>query len=246
MTGLTKRQMSIERRGGQHVPLDVRRLGEGVEGAHLARARRRGHHRGRPRGGFRLERRPPSLELALEHPQLGGVDDALGQLQAAHARPGRRPPCRRRPGRCDLSTKLRRQRRPAHQHGHVHAGAGEVLGGGHHLVGALHQQARQPEDVRAVLLHRGDQLLGRDLDAEVHHLKAVVGENDLHEVLADVVDVAFHRGQHHLAARLRWWSCPSSARGSSPPPSSPRRSAAPRPRSARWRRRAGPPRPCPS
>ena len=36
----------------------------------------------------------------------------------------------------------------------------------------------------------------RLLDAEVHHAIAVVGEDDVHQVLADVVDVALHRGQH--------------------------------------------------
>ena len=37
------------------------------------------------------------------------------------------------------------------------------------------------------------------LDAEVVHLVAVVGEDDVDEVLADVVDVALHRGQHDAA-----------------------------------------------
>ena len=39
----------------------------------------------------------------------------------------------------------------------------------------------------------------RDLDAEVVHLVAVVGEDDVDEVLADVVDVALHRGEHDAA-----------------------------------------------
>ena len=36
----------------------------------------------------------------------------------------------------------------------------------------------------------------RLLDAEVHHAIAVVGEDDVHQVLADVVDVALHRREH--------------------------------------------------
>src|SRR3712207_7824742 len=35
------------------------------------------------------------------------------------------------------------------------------------------------------------------------HLEAVVGEDDFHQVLADVVHVALHRGEHHLAAQGR-------------------------------------------
>ena len=38
-----------------------------------------------------------------------------------------------------------------------------------------------------------------DLDAEVVHLVAVVGEDDVDEVLADVVDVALHGGEHDAA-----------------------------------------------
>ncbi len=48
---------------------------------------------------------------------------------------------------------------------------------------------------------RLNQRVGRNLDAEVDHAIAVVGENDLDQILADVVDVALHRSQHDLAAR---------------------------------------------
>ena len=41
-----------------------------------------------------------------------------------------------------------------------------------------------------------DHLGDAHLDAEVDHLVAVVGEDDVDQVLADVVDVALHRGQH--------------------------------------------------
>ena len=40
---------------------------------------------------------------------------------------------------------------------------------------------------------------GGDLDAEVDHVVAVVAEDDLDQVLADVVDVALDRGQQDLA-----------------------------------------------
>ena len=47
-----------------------------------------------------------------------------------------------------------------------------------------------------------NQLVGGHFDAQIDHLVAVVGEDDLDQVLADVVDVALHRGQEHLAPRL--------------------------------------------
>ena len=73
--------------------------------------------------------------------------------------------------------------------------------GDHHLLRALHQQAGEPDGVGLVLAVGLDQRLRRHLDAQVDHLVAVVGEDDLDQVLADVVDVALHRGQHDLAAR---------------------------------------------
>ena len=38
--------------------------------------------------------------------------------------------------------------------------AAQVLGGDHHLLRALHQQAGEADDVRLVLAHGLDQLLG--------------------------------------------------------------------------------------
>jgi hypothetical protein len=48
-----------------------------------------------------------------------------------------------------------------------------------------------------------DQLLRRHLDAQIDHLVAVVRKNNLDQVLADIVHVAFDRGEQHLAARGR-------------------------------------------
>ena len=51
----------------------------------------------------------------------------------------------------------------------------------------------------------GDHLVDADLDPEVDHLVAVVGQDDVDQVLPDVVDVALDRGQHDgaLAALVR-------------------------------------------
>ena len=47
-----------------------------------------------------------------------------------------------------------------------------------------------------------EDLLARDHDAHVDDLVVVAGEHDAHDVLADVVDVALHGGEHDLALRL--------------------------------------------
>ena len=54
-----------------------------------------------------------------------------------------------------------------------------------------------------MLAVRLDQHFRRHLDAEVDDLVAVVGQDDLDQVLADIVHVALHRGQDDLAARRR-------------------------------------------
>ena len=60
-----------------------------------------------------------------------------------------------------------------------------------------------PEGVGVDLLDLGDHLADRHLDAEVVDLVAVVRGDDVDEVLADVVDVALHRGDDELALRRR-------------------------------------------
>ena len=65
-----------------------------------------------------------------------------------------------------------------------------------HDHGRLHQQARHADRVGAVGLSRLQDRGQRLLDAEIDDPVAVVGEDDVDQVLADVVDVAFHRGQH--------------------------------------------------
>ena len=68
---------------------------------------------------------------------------------------------------------------------------------------ALDQQAAHADGVGLDLLGLLDHLGDRDLDAEVVHLVAVVGEDDVDQVLADVVHVALDRGQHDAALAAR-------------------------------------------
>ena len=68
-----------------------------------------------------------------------------------------------------------------------------------HDDGRFHEQARHADDVGVVLLGRRDDLGDGLLDAEVDHVVAVVGQDDVDEVLADVVHVAAHGGEDHRA-----------------------------------------------
>ena len=94
------------------------------------------------------------------------------------------------------------QRRTTEDHGDLGKAAlvqlFEVLA---HDDRALHEQTAHTDGVgtdrRGLLDHLGD----ADLDADVVDLVAVVREDDVDEVLADVVHVALHRRQHDTALR---------------------------------------------
>src|ERR1035441_4457370 len=58
------------------------------------------------------------------------------------------------------------------------------------------QERGEPDDVGLVLLDRLDELLRRDLHAEVDDLEAGPLEHDVDQVLADVVHVALDRAHH--------------------------------------------------
>ena len=50
---------------------------------------------------------------------------------------------------------------------------------------------------------RFDQILGRNFDAEIDDVIAVVFQDNFDEILPDVVNVALHRGENHLGALFR-------------------------------------------
>ena len=107
-------------------------------------------------------------------------------------------------GRSDsLTGEARRKRGAADQDRRSHAGGPQIVGGDDHLMRRLDEQSRQPDSIRPVLAHGFDQGLGDDLDPEVLDLEAVVGENDLDQVLADVVNVALDGGEDDPAAGCR-------------------------------------------
>ena len=71
-----------------------------------------------------------------------------------------------------------------------------------HHHGGLHQQTRHADRVRMMILRRRQHIVQRHLDAEIDHPVAVVGQDDVDQVLADVVHVALHRGEHDGALLL--------------------------------------------
>ncbi len=95
---------------------------------------------------------------------------------------------------------LSRERGAAHQQRHADSGFAQIGRGDHHLLRAFHQQAAQADGVRLMMLEGADQIFRRHLDAEVDHVIAIVLQDDLDEVFADVVDIALHRGENHFAA----------------------------------------------
>src|SRR5437868_11823651 len=44
---------------------------------------------------------------------------------------------------------------------------------------------------------------GQDLDSEIDHTISVVRKNNVYEVLADIVDIAFHGREYHASAHAR-------------------------------------------
>ena len=156
------------------------------------------------RGGW------PGPDLA--GPQLRQPGARLAALDRHH-RVHQPQPLERVPGVPDLAVEQRGQvllhvgpgERGAAEHhrpapGHVpRVQLGQVVP---HHHGRLDQQAGHPDDVRAVLLGRCDD--GRDglLDPDVDDVVAVVGQDDVDQVLADVVHVALDRGEHDLALAL--------------------------------------------
>ena len=79
----------------------------------------------------------------------------------------------------------------------------KIVGRDHHLLGAFHEKTGEPDGIRPVFTEGLNELVGRNLDSEIDDLVAVVAEDDLDQVLADIVDVAFDRGEQDFAARLR-------------------------------------------
>src|SRR5215212_6557828 len=67
----------------------------------------------------------------------------------------------------------------------------------------LHEQAAHSNRIRGMFVTRLQNRLDRLLDAEIQYLVAVVGENDVDQVLADIVNVALDGRKHHRSLGSR-------------------------------------------
>ena len=92
-----------------------------------------------------------------------------------------------------------RQRRAAENDRHLDATLVHQLEVVFHDQRRLHEQAAHADRVGLVFLLRLQNVVDRLLDAEIDDLVAVVRQNDVDEILADVVHVAFDGRQHHRA-----------------------------------------------
>ena len=126
------------------------------------------------------------------------VHDLIGEIETVHRVVGVGDEARIL-GRDFHSREPVRERGAADQDRTIDARGLQVLRRRDHHLRRLHQQARQPDGVGAVLAERLDQFLGRNLDAEIDDAVAVVAENDLDQVLADVVNVALDGRENNLA-----------------------------------------------
>ena len=78
----------------------------------------------------------------------------------------------------------------------------ELLHAGGHLLARAHQERRQADGVGVDLERLVDDGVERHLLAEVEHRVAVVAEDGVHQVLANVVHISVHGRKHHLALRV--------------------------------------------
>ena len=63
----------------------------------------------------------------------------------------------------------------------------------------FHQESGHADDVSLVFRCGVENVGNGLLDAQVNHVVAVIGQDNVHEVFPDIVDVAFDRGQDDLS-----------------------------------------------
>ncbi len=107
----------------------------------------------------------------------------------------------------------RRGRGAADEDGDRHAAALELAADADHLVERGGDQTAQGHGVGADALRLVGDALRLDHHAEVVHLVAVAGHDDRDDVLADVVHVALHGGDHDAARRVSRAGLSFDARG---------------------------------
>src|SRR5271165_1356196 len=129
----------------------------------------------------------------------GGVHDLVQQPEAGHGVFGVKRG-RAVTGSDFGARKAIGQSRATYQQWNVNSVLAQIATGDDHLVSAFDQQTRKANGIRVMMLTDGDQRFRRYLYAEVYHFVAVVAQDNFHQVLADVVDVAFNGGQNDFSS----------------------------------------------
>ena len=87
----------------------------------------------------------------------------------------------------------------------LHAAPFHLRGDMDHFIQRRRDQPAKADDIRAFLDGGGQNLVARHHDSEVGDFKAIAGQHDTHDVLADVMHVTFDRGHDDPPrAALRW------------------------------------------
>ena len=74
-----------------------------------------------------------------------------------------------------------------------------------HLIERRRDQAAEADEVRLFELGSFQNFLAGDHDAHVDHFVVIAGEDDPHDVLADVMNVALDRGEYDLPCAFTVW-----------------------------------------
>ena len=72
----------------------------------------------------------------------------------------------------------------------------------HHFFQRGGDQAGQPDGIGVDFLGLGKNLLAGNHDTHIDHVEVVALKNDGYDVFSDIVDIAFHGGDHDFAFRL--------------------------------------------
>ena len=91
------------------------------------------------------------------------------------------------------------ERCAADQEGDINTSRAQILGRHHHLLGGFYQQSGEPNIVGLFVPIHLDEPFWRHFDPQVDDLKAIVAQDDVDQVFADVVHITFHRGQDDFA-----------------------------------------------
>ena len=85
----------------------------------------------------------------------------------------------------------------AHQYWKVVSALSQFIDDQCHLLAGIHQQSAQPNGIRFCFNCCCDDLFGRNLFTQIDNLVTVICQNCFNQVLANVMHIAVHGGQHN-------------------------------------------------